>query len=96
MSDGHGHISVKTYFITYLVLLALLVVTVWVAFHHFGIFNLPIALAIGVTKAAIIVMIFMHMKVASKWVPIFFLGSLYVFIFGIILLMSDYQIRTLF
>lgn len=55
-------VPAQTYFKVWGALLALLLLTIGVAFVNLGPFNLPVALGIAVIKALLIVRIFMHIK----------------------------------
>ena len=55
-------VPVKTYAITFLALMALLGLTVGVAYLDLGRFNLPAAMTIAIGKAVLIVLIFMHVQ----------------------------------
>src|SRR6188508_3087042 len=55
-----GHISPKsTYYAIFGALMVLTAVTVAVAFVHLGALNFPVALAIAVTKATLVILFFM-------------------------------------
>lgn len=84
----HGP-SLKTYLIIFAVLMALLVLTVAVAFlPHWGYFNIAIALAIAVTKATLVVLFFMHVIESSRLTKVFvgatllWVGILFAFTFA--------------
>ncbi|HFB52349.1 MAG TPA: caa(3)-type oxidase subunit IV [Anaerolineae bacterium] len=86
-------IPVKTYFIVYLSLMVLLVVTVAVAFNNFGPFNLSIAMGVAVVKTVLIVLYFMHMKYSPKLIWLY-AGAGFFWLFMLILLtMGDYLSR---
>lgn len=51
--------------------MVLMILTVVVAFFDFGILNEGIALTIATTKAALIMLFFMHLRYSSKLVWIF-------------------------
>ncbi len=86
-------ISVKTYFIVYLSLMVLLVVTVAVAFNNFGPFNLSIAMGIAVVKTVLIVLYFMHMKYSSKLIWLYAAAGFFWLFMLILLTMGDYLSR---
>ena len=66
------HVSLRTYLIVFAALMALLIVTVAVAFYvHAGDLNLIIALVIATIKAALVVLYFMHVMYASRLTKIF-------------------------
>ena len=81
-------ISPKTYLLVWALLLILLALTVWAAYIHLGWLNPAVAVAIAVTKAAIIILFFMHVRYSSKvvWVFVgagfFWLGILFVLALG--------------
>jgi cytochrome c oxidase subunit 4 len=96
-SDSHAHepeSKVGTLLLVYVVLMVLLVATVGAAFVHLGSFNIVLAMLIAVTKAALVVWIFMHVKYSGKLVWIFataafiWLGIMVVFTF------ADYMTRS--
>jgi cytochrome c oxidase subunit IV len=87
MSDDEAHISVPTYFLIFGTLLILTGITVAVAFMDLGPMNTPVALAIAVIKATIILAFFMHLKTQNKllwcfalagffWVGLFTVGTM--------------------
>jgi cytochrome c oxidase subunit 4 len=81
-------ISPKTYLLVWALLFILLALTVWAAHIHLGWLNPAVAVAIAVTKAAIIILFFMHVRYSSKvvWVFVgagfFWLGILFVLALG--------------
>ena len=89
-----SHISPKsTYYAIFGALMVLTALTVDVAFQHLGWLNFPVAIAIAIMKATLVVLFFMHVKYSSKLTKLivgttfFFLASL----FG--LTMTDYLSR---
>ena len=70
--DGHGHgdghplvghvVPLNMLFATGMALIALTVVTVAVRYVDVGEFNIWIALGVAVVKAALVILIFMHLK----------------------------------
>jgi cytochrome c oxidase subunit IV len=94
--SGHAPITpVRTLVAIFLTLFVLTIVTVLAATHNFGALNTPIALAIAITKASCVVMIFMavrHNTPLTKVVVV--AGFFWLFIlFG--LGMSDYLTRDM-
>ena len=62
-----GHISPKsTYFVIFGTLMLMTIITVAVAFIDLGILNFPLALAIAIFKATLVILFFMHVKYSSK------------------------------
>ncbi len=63
MAHGPG---VRVYLVIFAALLVLNGITVWAARHDFGALNTPVALAIAVGKATLVVLYFMHVKYSSR------------------------------
>ena len=62
-----SHISpVSSYLTVFGTLMVLTTVTVAAAFTNLGSLNFPIAIAIAITKATVVVLFFMHVKYSSK------------------------------
>ena len=62
-----GHISPKSvYWTIFGALMVLTAVTVAVAFLKLGALNFPVAIAIAITKATLVVLFFMHVKYSSR------------------------------
>ncbi len=91
------HISpTSTYYGIFGALMVLTALTVGAAFTNLGVLNFPVALAIAITKATLVVLFFMHVKYSSRLtklivgMAIFFLLTL----FGLTL--TDYMSRGWF
>jgi cytochrome c oxidase subunit 4 len=94
-SNDHHHIaSIGTYVAVWLGLVAFTLLTVFVASKDFGALNTAVALGIAITKASMVVLIFMglrHNSPLTKMVAMS--GFLWILIlFGIG--MTDYLTRT--
>ena len=62
-----SHIApVKSYETVFGTLMVLTSITVVAAFTNLGSFNFPVALAIAITKATLVILFFMHVKYSSK------------------------------
>jgi cytochrome c oxidase subunit 4 len=62
-----GHISPKSmYYTIFGSLMALTAVTISVAFIDLGTLNFPVALAIAILKATLVILFFMHVKYSSQ------------------------------
>jgi cytochrome c oxidase subunit 4 len=62
-----GHVSPKsTYYLIFGALMVLTGVTVGAAFINLGAFNFPVAIAIAITKATLVILFFMHVKYSSR------------------------------
>src|SRR5437762_13646848 len=71
--EGHDHIvPIGTYFLVFLALMAGTGLTVGASYVDLGVWNTPVALAIAVTKASLVVFFFMHLKYSPKlsWVAV--------------------------
>jgi cytochrome c oxidase subunit 4 len=92
-----GHISPKsTYYTIFGALMVLTAVTVTVAFVNLGALNFPVALAIAILKATLVILFFMHVKYSSQLTKLI-CGSAFFFLlilFGLTL--SDYLSRGWF
>ena len=90
---NHHTVPLRTYFIVYIVLLALVAITVAVAYLDLGLWGVVIALAIAITKALLIMLYFMHLRYSNPLVWLFagagfaWLGILFVYT------ISDYLSR---
>jgi cytochrome c oxidase subunit 4 len=89
-----GHIAPKSlYYTIFGSLMVLTLLTVGVSYVDLGLFNLPIALAIAVAKALLVILFFMHVKYSSRLIQVTaFAGFLFL---GILIFhtMSDYLAR---
>ena len=65
------HISTRTYWLIFAVLMVLLVLTVAAAQVDFGPFNIAVALTIACIKAVVIVLYFMHVRFSTRLVWLF-------------------------
>jgi cytochrome c oxidase subunit 4 len=91
-----GHISPKsTYYAIFGALMVLTAVTVAVAFVNLGAFNFPVAIAIAVTKATLVVLFFMHVKYSSQLTKLFVAMAFFFMIIMFGLTLTDYMSRGL-
>jgi cytochrome c oxidase subunit 4 len=92
-----GHISPKsTYYTIFGALMILTAITVSVAFINLGALNFPVALAIAILKATLVILFFMHVKYSSRLTKLI-CGTAFFFLlvlFGLTL--SDYLSRGWF
>ena len=92
--DGSHGPSLKAYFLVFGALMALTALTVWAAFQHLGIWNTPLALGIAVTKAALVALIFMHLRYSPK-LTVFVVSASILFLgFLVLITASDYLTRA--
>ena len=91
-----GHLSPKsTYYAIFGALMVLTALTVGVAFLQLGVLNFPVAIAIAITKATLVILFFMHAKYSSTLTKMF-VGTAFFFLFIMLgLTMTDYLSRGL-
>lgn len=92
MSTGHV-VPTRVYLTVFAVLMALLILTMWVAFLPLGSLNLPVAMLIAVVKGVIIVMYFMEVKYGSKLLWVFVSSSFLFLVIFLVLTLNDYATR---
>ncbi len=63
---AHHITSPWVYLAVYVALVIGTILTVWVAFHDFGMWNKPIALGIAVIKSTLVVLFFMHVRQSGR------------------------------
>lgn len=73
----HHVLPVKTYLIIFLLLMGLMVATIVAAFLDFGLWSLPVALVIAVTKAVLIILYFMHIRFSPRLMALFAVGGFF-------------------
>ena len=89
-----GHISPKsTYYTIFGLLMVLTAVTVAVAFVNLGALNFPVAIAIAITKASLVVLFFMHVKYSSQLTKLFVSMAFFFLMILFGLTMTDYLSR---
>ncbi len=100
--DTHGHdddhhvMPIKTYLIVFSTLMVLLVVTLLAAIPDLGPWNLPIAMAIAVAKALVVMIWFMHLKFSSPLTRLFAGAAFFWLAILFLLTLSDYISRPWF
>src|SRR4051794_12005554 len=89
----HVVTPVKTYVATFVALLVLTAITYLVATQDFGWLNTPIALAVAVTKASLVVIYFMGLRYNTSLTKTVAVGGFFwlTILFGITI--SDYLTR---
>jgi cytochrome c oxidase subunit 4 len=86
-------VSKKLYYVIFGALMVLTFLTVWVATIDLGPLNTPVALAIAVTKAVLVVLYFMHVRYSSRLTWVVVAGGFLWLIIMVGLTMSDYLTR---
>jgi cytochrome c oxidase subunit 4 len=93
--SGHdkGHGGIGAYVGVFATLMVLTLLTVWAAYQHLGIWNTPVALGIATTKAALVALIFMHLKSSPRLTALVIGTSILFLGFLILVTASDYLTR---
>ncbi|MBL8858407.1 MAG: cytochrome C oxidase subunit IV family protein [Planctomycetes bacterium] len=87
-------LPLRVYWGVFTVLVFGTLITVWSATKDLGALNMPIALAIAVTKAAFVILYFMHVKYSTKLTWLFVMAGFLWFIIMVVITMADYTSRT--
>jgi cytochrome c oxidase subunit IV len=88
------HVPPRTYFLVFAVLIALTVLTVGLSFLDLGPWHLAVGIAIGIVKALLVVLFFMHVLYSSRLTWIVIIAGLFwtaILIGGVV---SDYLTRS--
>lgn len=89
------HISTRTYWLIFAVLMVLLVLTVAAAQVDFGPFNIAVALTIACIKAAVIVLYFMHVRFSTRLIWLFASAGFFWLLIMLGLTLNDYVTRPI-
>jgi cytochrome c oxidase subunit 4 len=92
-STGHIIGNRFTYFLVFMALMVGTAITVGVTYIDLGWFNLPLAMAIAVTKAMLVILFFMHLKDHPKLIKVTFGAAFFFFAILIAHTLSDYLTR---
>ncbi|MEO8679414.1 MAG: cytochrome C oxidase subunit IV family protein [Vicinamibacterales bacterium] len=91
---AHGHISPLSLYIgIFLALMVLTGITVYASFVNLGSFNAPVALAIAILKATLVILYFMHVKYSSKLTKLVVMTGLFFLAILLTETMMDYATR---
>ena len=92
-SDDHFIVPVSTYFLTFVALIFLTVMTVVVAQFDFGPFNIAVALFVACIKAALVIGFFMGLHWDRGFIAAFFLSSLLAIALFFLFVFADISFR---
>jgi cytochrome c oxidase subunit 4 len=93
-APDHQHVlPVRTYLAVYAALMVLLVATVGAAFINIEPFNFALTMIIAVAKAAMILLIFMHVRYSERLVWVFSTAAFLWLAILIVLSLNDYFTR---
>jgi cytochrome c oxidase subunit 4 len=90
----HVIIPQRIYFLVFVTLLLLTLVTVDVAFYDAGWLNLYIALTIATCKALLVVLYFMHVRYSPRLTWLFVGAGIFWLVIMLALTLSDYLTRS--
>ena len=85
--------ALPVYLGVFALLMLLTAATLWAAFQHLGVWNTPVALAIAVTKALLVALVFMHLRHSPKLTAIVVVASVFWLAILILITVSDYLTR---
>ncbi len=89
----HHVLPLRTYVMVTVGLLVLTAITVGISYMDFGVFNLLVAMAVAVAKAALVALYFMHLKYDNKIYLVVFLVALVTLGVLIFLTLADTMTR---
>ncbi len=90
----HHVTGLPVYFGVFLALMVFTVLTVWISTRDFGALNTPIALAIAVIKATLVILFFMHVIHSTRLTWVVILASLFWLALLFVLTLADYLTRS--
>ena len=91
----HAESPVGTYVVIFCTLIAMTLVTTWVAFRDWGVLNTPIALAIAVFKGSLVVWFFMHVRHVARLTQLVVVSGFFWLLILFAFTLSDYLSRGL-
>jgi cytochrome c oxidase subunit 4 len=92
--QAHGHISpISVYIGIFTALMVMTALTVTMAFVNLGSFNAPVALAIAIFKATLVILFFMHVKYSSRLTKLVVATGLFFLTILLTETMMDYASR---
>ena len=86
-------VSLKTYIAVFISLLVGTGLTVVAASFDMGFWNTPVALAIAVVKATLVILFFMHVKYSSRLTQVIIAASFFWLAIMLTFTLSDYFFR---
>jgi cytochrome c oxidase subunit 4 len=90
----HGHVTpLPVYFAIFAALMVLTFVTVWISTVNLGVFNTPVALAIAITKATLVILFFMHVIHSTRLTWVVVIGAFLWLAVAFVLTFADYLTR---
>ena len=96
MSEHHAEhhlVPLKVYFFVFFSLMIGTALTVAAAYVEMGWLNTPVALAIAICKASLVVLFFMHVRYNTPLMWVFAAAGFFMFVLLLALMMQDYMSR---
>jgi cytochrome c oxidase subunit 4 len=94
-APGEAHVlPLRVYFGVFLALLAGTALTTWVATFDLGKLNDAVALSIAGTKAALVILYFMHVRYQTRLVWVFSIAGFVWLLLFFVLILADYETRA--
>src|SRR5262245_64427267 len=90
--NNHSVNHKKAYVAVWLTLLALTVLTVWVSYHNYGVWNIAVAMLVATIKASLVCLYFMHLRYDNQVDKVVFVSS-FVFLAIFVCLSSRYGLE---
>jgi cytochrome c oxidase subunit 4 len=89
----HDVTPLMTYFLVFGALMVLTAATVWISTINLGLLNTPVALAIAVVKATVVILFFMHVIHSTRLTWVIIVGSILWLAVLFVLTFADYLTR---
>jgi cytochrome c oxidase subunit IV len=86
-------VPVRTYFLVFVSLIVLAILTTFIAFIDLGPFNTPIALVIALIKMLLVLLFFMHLLYSAKLIRVVVIAGFFWLALLIGLTLTDYHTR---
>jgi cytochrome c oxidase subunit 4 len=94
MSGASHVLPVRTYVAVFLALLAGTALTTWVSTLDLGRLNDAVALSIAGTKAALVILFFMHVRYSTRLIWVFSIAGFVWLVIFFALILADYETRV--
>ena len=92
-APAHHRSSLASYFAVFITLMVLTVVTVWVSRINLGDLNTPVAMAIAIVKATVVILWFMHVIHSPRMTWIVVISSFLWLAVMFVVFVADYMTR---
>lgn len=94
MSEPGHVLPLRVYFGVFLALLAGTALTTWVSTVDLGALNNAVALSIAGTKAALVILYFMHVRYQTRLIWAFSIAGFVWLVLFFVLILADYDMRV--